>query len=347
MDMIRDSIGDVAYWDKWVEFGALRTKKMMLALSKPSKNPVYDPQYSFDASVEAIRLIFERYSRGDGIYSLGGEFPCFLDAWELSEKLASRVCVEHGLQTCRDWDFNFTNLNHYNWCFWLVGLALALEIPDDQWQRLLTLIGDEGEDILLDRIIASRQPDRRVGTTLLHPRPYARLLKAINAPKDQQALLLREFVDHWYSELSRKGKDALWWYDYGDPEKHPLEKAVTLDAGALRQWQQSRHLASTTLCVMGTRTIQAIYSTPMVQRLTSLDRKRKRVGYQDCWGGEREVYSPATCFASTAYSGITSDHPLGRDKELSRQVGGLIERLCERPANCERRLNMPQQLASL
>ncbi|MCW2291949.1 hypothetical protein M2262_001999 [Pseudomonas sp. BIGb0408] len=122
------------------------------------------------------------------------------------------------------WVFKLSDLNHYNWCFWLVGLALALEIPDEQWQRLLVLIGGEGEDELLDRVIDSRQPGRKIGTMLLHNKPYARLLKAVNAPKEQHAVLLRDFLEHWYAELKRKGKDELWWYIYGDPEKYPLEK---------------------------------------------------------------------------------------------------------------------------
>lgn len=105
----------------------------------------------------------------------------------------------------------------------LAGLALALEVPEEQWRRLLALIGGEGEDELLDRLIASRQPGRRIGTRLLHKKPYARLLKAVDAPKKQQAALLRDFVEHWYAELDRKGNDELWWYVYGDPVKHPLE----------------------------------------------------------------------------------------------------------------------------
>lgn len=123
-----------------------------------------------------------------------------------------------------------SNLNHYNWCFWLVGLGLCLEIPEDQWQRLLALVGGEGEDELLDRVIASRTPARRIGEALLHAKPYARLLKAVNAPKAQQAALLLDFVQHWYAELKRpapKNKKAPtiepFWYIYGDPEKHPLE----------------------------------------------------------------------------------------------------------------------------
>jgi len=188
-----------------------------------SANPIYDPQFSLDLSKYHSNLILRCYSRGDPIRDLGQHFGGLLDAWELSNKLAAEICAEHGLKTCRDWTFELANLNHYNWCFWLVGLALTLEIPDDQWQRLLVLIGGEGEDILLDRVIASRSPERKIGAQLLHKKPYARLLKAIDAPKAQQAVLLKDFVDHWYAELARKGKDELWWYIYGDPIKHPLE----------------------------------------------------------------------------------------------------------------------------
>jgi hypothetical protein len=167
-------------------------------------------------------LQFLQYSRGDPIRDLAQHFAGLLDAWELSNRLSDEICRQHNLKTCRDWTFELSNLNHYNWCFWLIGLAL--EIPDEQWQRLLALIDGEGQDHLLDRVIASRQPGRSIGDKLLHVRPYARLLKTINAPKEEQAALLREFVNHWYAELARKGKDELWWYIYGDPDKHPLEK---------------------------------------------------------------------------------------------------------------------------
>ena len=191
-------------------------------LEKRSKNPLYAPQFWFDHSKYSLRLIILCYSRSDPIRDLAKPFPGLLDAWELSNKLSAEICAEHKLKTCRDWTFELSNINHYNWCFWLVGLALALEIPEDQWQRLLALIGGEGEDILLDRIIASHSPARKIGTQLLHNKPYHRLLKAIDAPKDEQAALLKDFVDHWYGELARKGKDELWWYIYGDAEKHPL-----------------------------------------------------------------------------------------------------------------------------
>lgn len=221
--MTRAPRGDGAYWNVRIERDSEWLAKGAALLAEPSKNPVYDPQFSFDRSKDVFRLIFRLYSRGDAPLTLGQHFPMLLDAWELSNRLAAGVCEEHGLKTCRDWCFELSNLNHYNWCFWLVGTALVLNIPDEHWHRLLALIDAEGQDVLLDRVIASRQPARRIGTVLLHPKPYARLLAAIDASREQQASLLRDFVENWYAELARSGKDELWWYTYGDPVKHPLE----------------------------------------------------------------------------------------------------------------------------
>lgn len=229
--MIRSKLGDRDYWSKWIRKDETwLTESFQRVKTEPTKNPIYEPQYVFNLVVDSTRIMLRLYSSGTPIRDLPQHFPGLLDAWELSNRLSEEVCKEHGLQTCRDWDFSLSNLNHYNWCFWLVGLALVLEIPDVQWQRLIDLVGGEGGDVLLDRVIASRTPTRRVGTKLLHAKPYARLLKAVDAPADQQAALLRDFVDHWYPELKRpapRNKKAPtiepFWYIYGDPVLNPLE----------------------------------------------------------------------------------------------------------------------------
>jgi hypothetical protein len=222
--MIRAPMGNPEYWNRWVMFGEQTIQKNLSSILEPSGNPMYEAQFVWDSSVEYPRLAITRYSRGDPIRDLSQHFVGLLNAWELSNRLSDEICSQHNLAKCRDWTFDLTDLNHYNWCFWLVGLALALEIPDEQWRRLLALIGGEGKDALLDRIIASHEPGRKIGKRLLHNKPYARLLKAINTAQENQAALLRDFVDHWYAELNRKGRQQPWWYIYGDPEKHPLEK---------------------------------------------------------------------------------------------------------------------------
>ncbi|HEX7683917.1 MAG TPA: PoNe immunity protein domain-containing protein, partial [Trinickia sp.] len=63
-------------------------------------------------------------------------------------------------------------------------------------------------------------------TKLCHPKPYQRLLDAVNAPKDEQPKLLLAFVKMWYAELDRPPKKGLsektamydrpYWHRYGD-----------------------------------------------------------------------------------------------------------------------------------
>ena len=243
--MTRAPMGNQAYWIEWTGHREKRIQEEVVRISQPSANPTYRPQYVWHNVQNRLRYILTLYSNGSCISDLAQHFTSLLDAWELSNQLAAAVNSQlrpgegwdhRHLGTAalisndprshndpRAWDFVLSNLNHYNWCFWLVGLALTLEILDTQWERLVALIGEAGHDILLDRVIASRQPNRVIGTSLLHKKPYARLLAAIDAPRKQQALLLVEFVDHWHMELARKGNEELWWYSFGDPINHSIE----------------------------------------------------------------------------------------------------------------------------
>ncbi|WP_443114981.1 PoNe immunity protein domain-containing protein [Herbaspirillum seropedicae] len=221
--MIRAPLGDEKYWSERLEKRQAWLDEAVPLLEQPSRNPTYQPQFALNVSKEVFRLIMTKYSAGKPIAELGRHFGPILDAWELSNRLAEEVCAANQLETCRDWSFQLSNLNHYNWCFWLLGLALALEVCDDEWERLIALIGAEGEDMLIDSIIATRKPQRIVGKLLLHAKPYARLRAAIEAPSPAQGELLRDFVSHWYDELERKGDAELWWYVFGDAAKHPLK----------------------------------------------------------------------------------------------------------------------------
>ncbi|MGA4239881.1 PoNi-like cognate immunity protein [Ralstonia nicotianae] len=221
--MVRENLGDVAYWNKWVDYGDARIAEMINRAKEPSRNPGYRPQYVYEIARENYEQMLRRYSRGDSVLELENYFLTLIDAWEKSELLGKDVWTEEQQYTRHAWG---VNLDHYIVCFWLVGLALALNIPDGQWRRLIALIGNEGEDVLLDRIIASRQSGRRVGEKLCHPKPYQRLLDAVNAPKTEQGKSLFAFVEKWYAELDRPPKKGLseqtamydrpYWHRYGD-----------------------------------------------------------------------------------------------------------------------------------
>jgi len=222
--MIRAPLGDKAYWNERV---ANRWNSITMAeeqLKTPAVWKQYEAEYLWGYTQDHPRQTLTQYSRGDPIAQLYNPFPKVLDAWEQSNREAEHIEREYKPEHVRAWEFRLDYLEHYNWCFWLVGLALVFNIPNDQWDRLVALIGGEGEDQLLDRVIATRQKERPIGGKLLHKKPYARLLKAVESAPDQQAPLLRDFVDHWYAELKRPYNKTIWWYDYGDPEVNPLEK---------------------------------------------------------------------------------------------------------------------------
>ena len=222
--MIRAPMGDRRYWERAVNNGWNSISMAEEQIKKPAGAPAYRAEYVWGLTQDHPRQTLTQYSRGDAIVALYNPFPKVLDAWELSNREAEFIEREYKPKHVRAWEFRLDYLEHYNWCFWLVGLALVLDIPDEQWQRLSALIGGEGEDELLDRIMAKRQPERRIGDKLLHKKPYARLLKVVNSKPDQQAALLKDFVDHWYLELKRPVGQRIWWYDYGDPEINPMEK---------------------------------------------------------------------------------------------------------------------------
>lgn len=221
--MIRAPMGDSRYWNKWGDVQAHSIAKKRADLLTPAANPDYEPEYILSLAQALTEHLIQRYSRGDRVSDLAHLVPEIVDAWEKSNRASDAVCQARGVTSCRDWVFSLHNLRHYNWCFWLVSFALTLEVDDDTWKRLVALVGDEGEDTLLDRIISSRSPGRRVGTSLCHRKPYGRLQLALDAPTAVRPQQLADFVQHWYAELLRKGEQRLWWYDWCDPERTPLD----------------------------------------------------------------------------------------------------------------------------
>ncbi len=219
--MKRDVLFDADWHDRWVAYEVSAIVRFEEERRQPSGNAQFRPQFVYELAGKHLHLLLRRYSRGDAIAELRSHIPPLLDAWEEAERLGATVWSEELQFSRHAWTIN---LDFYIDCFWLTGLALALNIPDDDWRRLVHLMGNEGQDALLDRVIASRQPGRKIGSALCHPKPYQRLLDAVQAPAERRPELLREFVTHWYRELDRPPKKGLsrmttmydrpYWYDY-------------------------------------------------------------------------------------------------------------------------------------
>jgi hypothetical protein len=218
--MKRDIRGSMAFWDKWTTFTLNSIDDRLKRLAAPSGNPTYEPQYVYELAHKHLKLMLRRYSRGDAIGELAQHFGGLLDAWEESERLGAGVWTEETQFTRNSWT---VNLDHYIDCFWLTGLAITLNIPDEQWQRLLALMGNEGEDALLDRVIAFRQPGRKIGEKLCFPKAYKYLLDVVEATPERRPEKLRAYLEHWYFKLKNAGSRSFppdfrtpTWYTFGD-----------------------------------------------------------------------------------------------------------------------------------
>lgn len=216
MTELRDATFPAAYWDHWIVFRTKVIGDTWQVLKEPDIDLDYAPQFVRQASHYALERILMRYSRGEPVETLRAGFEDVLAPWEESERLGRAVWDEERWFTRNAWPLN---LDHYVRCFWLAGLALTLDVPEDQWLRLLKLMGNEGNDALLDRVIATRQVGRRIGDSLCFPKAYAGLLDVVNAPSAERGTKLATYLDVWLRDLEDAGSPSLprdhrtpyWW----------------------------------------------------------------------------------------------------------------------------------------
>lgn len=196
---MRDPLKSLAWYDKWIDYDIAQIARMQDLASRPSAAPGYLPQYVFEIAQRWLVLGLRRYCRGDPKSATRESIGPLLDAWERSEEVGAQQWSAQTKESRRRWALN---LDAYIFSFWLVALASALDVDEQDWRRLILLIDNEGEDLLLDRVIAQRQQDRKIGAALCYPGPYTKLLEAIDAPsREAGALAIEAFVRGWYEAI--------------------------------------------------------------------------------------------------------------------------------------------------
>jgi len=180
------------------------------------ENEVYKPQFLFDIARRHADLMLYRYSRGDAVHEIASEFDGLLVAWEESDRVGAKIWDKETYLLRRSW---VKNIDFYNLSFRLIGMAILLDVPDSQWHRLLALTGNDGEDAVLDTVIAYRSPRRVIGSHVCFPRAYRKLQQVLLAePCDRPALLL-SYLDGWFegldgagcADLDRAFRTPYWW----------------------------------------------------------------------------------------------------------------------------------------
>jgi hypothetical protein len=205
----------------------------------PPKDAKYRAQYIFQIFIYNYELLIEKYSRGDSINELRVMLPDLLDTWEWARREELKVFNDAEIHRRHGFE---VNLDAYNLALWLVSIFICLEADAQLFDRLLTLIGNEGEDQLYERLVATQRPGRKPADKLLHPKPYLPLYRAIDPqPKAERAKFLDKFISAWYAGMkgtywhdSHKGKDGGGYFGYWCFEAAGVVRAFKLNDTVMR-----------------------------------------------------------------------------------------------------------------
>jgi hypothetical protein len=142
-------------------------------------------------------LFSSLYSGGGSIEELREAFRGVLDAAERAHDLGAETIP----QKIRDVRFGFgKNKDFYREWLSLVALALAFDVDDDTFARVVAAVEFGWGDRLLDRLIASRIPSHPIGGELAFPRIVGALADAVDAPSPADAeKLVGRYLGKWYA----------------------------------------------------------------------------------------------------------------------------------------------------
>ena len=155
----------------------------------------------FDLLQHRSSLLYAHYSRGYPIAQTAKDLLRLLETWEKQRVADTRRLYYNSFRE---------DLSNYVEGIGLLSLAHVLRTTPEVTNRLLICIGNEGQDLLFERLAAYIVPDvaRKPANKLLYPKAYQPLYDALDAPVAQQADLVRQFLKGWY-----KGIKAVGWHD--------------------------------------------------------------------------------------------------------------------------------------
>lgn len=198
---------DQAYFDRMVQFETETIAASEARLAQPSKGtPASRANYAYSIFRKRFQLLILRYSRGEDIAEIGKDFPGVIDSWQRYLNMEGHKPPVPLAQDISD----------YVRALWLVSLAIIFAVKNDVFERLLSCIGAPGQDALLERLIATRVPNRPPAAGLAFPKPYEALYQAIDASPAEQPNLFKKFLKAWYPAMG--SMDAYWHDSHKGPD---------------------------------------------------------------------------------------------------------------------------------
>jgi hypothetical protein len=163
----------------------------------------YDNQVAarFDLVRDYLSLLYSHYSRGFAVATLQSDLVHVLEAWEALRAVDTDEVYLNSFKN---------DMTDYVEGLGLLSLAVLLHCDASVVSRLVVCIGNEGKDLLYERLVARLlgPQKRKPATKLLYPKAYQPLYDALDAPAEEQPLLMQQFVQQWYKRLGKVG-----WHD--------------------------------------------------------------------------------------------------------------------------------------
>jgi len=141
-----------------------------------------------------LALFISSYSRGYAVADLQQNIHALIATWEMQRQ----VDADNVYST----DFK-DDISGYEQALWVLTWVYLLGVGEAALLRLLACIGNAGQDILFERLVAQMLPGtvRKEAKKLLYPKVYQPLLAALEADDTQQPLLLQSFLQQWYGKM--------------------------------------------------------------------------------------------------------------------------------------------------
>lgn len=220
--MQRDKRKSTAYFENLLPQYIEGIENLTLALEDGSM-PLPDEQTKVANDLFELQLMYSiaSYSSGEPIVVLGPKVEKILESRKIFIEKANTLPQRQ--QIYRQQFENITGdheingihpVTRYINSLWWLALAVSTKQSKEHCVEILACIGNRGEDALLDRVaIALGDKNKKQANTLYYPHLYRPLLNAFDASPGEKKVLLKTFLDDWYTSCWQSA-----WYNNHEKE---------------------------------------------------------------------------------------------------------------------------------
>lgn len=195
--VVRDLRADATYFGSVIQHLSAHIEMNDERLSRPVEM-FRKPESKATAADDAMKNRWSRfsakYSQGATVPELRKDFDGVLEAAERSVRLAHELLSDEHRQTRFRLD---GSVEAYRQQLWLVALAVAFDVDERTFSRVVAAVEFGWGDRLIDRLIASRRPDHPVGERLAFGSIVDSLEEAFDRPESGTALI-DQYLSSWY-----------------------------------------------------------------------------------------------------------------------------------------------------